>query len=112
MHDIIALQFNNEEYKYLKEDFKSYLYNNICTAYKVISVSDFTRNEFLNYLNKYPYQFGIPTITYLPMSYQFHNKDRNFKDDIPVNQDSIRFLLPGTIESRKQQILFMKLFYM
>ena len=110
LHDIIALQFNNEEYKYLKEDFKSYLYNNICTAYKVISVSDFTRNEFLNYLNKYPYQFGIPTITYLPMSYQFHNKDRNYKDDHSENKDCTRFLLPGTIESRKQQILFMKLF--
>lgn len=120
LHDLLPLQFNFKEYEYLKEEFKNYLYNNICTAYKIISVSNFTQHNFIEYIQKYPYEFGCPYVVTIPMSYQFKDEKKYIfdekeddvsRDDNDTYHDkSFKILLPGTIESRKQQIMFMKIF--
>ena len=112
LHDLLPLQFNYTEYEYLRRDFKSYLYNNICTAYKIICVSNFTKNSFVDYTTQFPYKFGIPVTIHIPAAYQFRNQKRCDGSDklFETNKTCVRFLLPGTIESRKQQILFMKIF--
>ena len=118
LHDLLPLQFNFKEYDYLLDGFKTYLYNNICTAYKVICVSEFTKNCLNDYLQQHPYSFGYPPILNIPMSYQFRDEEQNIKlDDIGIGigigigkVKTFKILLPGSVESRKQQIFFMKIF--
>ena len=116
LHDLLPLQFNFKEYEYLLDGFKTYLYNNICTSYKVICVSEFTKNCLNEYLQQHPYHFGYPPIVNIPMSYQFRDEEKNIKldmdkGDIKIGStNTFKILLPGSIESRKQQLFFMKIF--
>jgi glycosyltransferase involved in cell wall biosynthesis len=110
LHDLLPLQFNFKEYDYLLDGFKTYLYNNICTSYKVICVSEFTKNCLNEYLQQHPYHFGYPPILNIPMPYQFRDEEKNIKLDEASLGNTFKILLPGSIESRKQQILFMKIF--
>jgi len=102
LYDIIPLVI--PEYSLISNDFTSYLNENLLNANKVITISDFTKQEFLNYTNN----INLPKLVSIKLPYQYRNK-RRIKPKKNI-QDKVTILLPGTIEPRKQQILLMKLF--
>jgi glycosyltransferase involved in cell wall biosynthesis len=96
------------EYDLIRDDFTNYLYENLLHADKIITISDFTKKEFLKYAKKNTPNIKLPTLVSIKLPYQYRNK-RRIKPK-PCIQDKVTILLPGTIEPRKQQILLMKLF--
>jgi glycosyltransferase involved in cell wall biosynthesis len=109
LHDIIPLTLNEEPYKTEKDEyFTSYLNNNILKSNKIITNSDFTKNEFLKYCKKQNIT-NIPPIKSTLLPYQYRNTSRIFGKKI-IKKAKITILLPGTIEPRKQQLLFMDIF--
>jgi glycosyltransferase involved in cell wall biosynthesis len=111
LHDIIPLVLDNFYVKE-REFFNSYFMNNILTSDKIITISNFTKIEFLNYcktnnlfnINKFPIVKSILS------PYQYRNKKQIINNNELKCNDTISILLPGTIEPRKQQLLFMQLF--
>ena len=107
LHDIIPMII--DDYISIKYDFSQYLLNNILTAAKIIPNSNFTKTEFINYCNKEKLlSEKFPIIKSILLPYQYRNKNQITNNKNTNNKFTI--LLPGTIEPRKQQILFMKLF--
>ena len=107
LHDIIPLVLEN--YSHGKDDFNKYFTNNILTPNKIITVSNKTKIEFFNYCKK---EKLLNVIAFLEVKsillpYQYRNKNRIVRNII--NNDKITILLPGTIEPRKQQLLFIKI---
>jgi len=111
LYDIIPLVL--KDYKYAKTDFFSYFYNNILKCDKIIAISDFTKTEIIDYCKKQNI-FKIdsfPLIKSVLLPYQYRNKNKIIRNEIAsYNNDEIIILLPGTLEPRKQQILFLELF--
>ena len=111
LHDIIPLVLDNF-YVREREFFNSYFMNNILTSDKIITISNFTKIEFLNYcktnnlfnINKFPIVKSILS------PYQYRNKTQIINNNTLNCNNTISILLPGTIEPRKQQLLFMQLF--
>ena len=110
LYDIIPLVI--PEYNIVKKEFNEYFTNNILCANKIITISDFTKDEFTKYsiqnnlINK-----DFPITESLPLPYQYRNKlfvsSRSLSSS---NNNKITILLPGTVEPRKQQVVLMKMF--
>jgi len=108
LHDIIPLVLDN--YSSGRESFNTYFINNILTSNKIITVSIFSKTEFYDYLQKnisYSRK-NVPTVTSILLPYQYRSKERCINSEFKKNKLSI--LLPGSIEDRKQQLVFIKLF--
>jgi glycosyltransferase involved in cell wall biosynthesis len=76
---------------------------------KLISISEFTKNEFEKYaLQKELYNINFPVLKTILLPYQYRNKDRIYTNC--EEGTKVTILVPGTIESRKQQLILMKLF--
>jgi glycosyltransferase involved in cell wall biosynthesis len=108
LYDIIPLVVKD----YMGLDFfYKYLKNIILYSNKIITISDFTKTEFIDYCKKnnlFDYNnFSITKSILLP--YQYRNKPRILNNEI--TNDKITILLPGTLEPRKQQLLFIEIFY-
>lgn len=106
LYDIIPLVL--PEYNLIKDDFTNYFNENLLNANKIITISDFTKKEFIKYINNIRYTSKLPKIVSIKLPYQYRNK-RRIKPKFSY-QDKVTILLPGTIEPRKQQTLLMKLF--
>ena len=106
LYDIIPLVL--QDYYDSSGIFKKYLTENLLHCDKIISISNFTKNEFEKYCNTNG--FKIPKISSILLPNQFRDTSRIIQEDSVINQEKIVILLPGTIEPRKQQILFMRMF--
>lgn len=104
LYDIIPLVL--PEYNIIYDDFKNYVYSNLLNANKIITISEFTKTEFLKYMKD---NNQLPKLVSIKLPYQYRNKCLA-KPSLSCIQDKVTILLPGTIEPRKQQILLMKLF--
>ena len=107
LHDIIPLVLKDDVYKNEKDYFNKYLYQNILKSSKILTNSEFTKTEFLKYCNSNEIT-KIPEIKSILLPYQYRNKKRVYNNI--NNNTKITILLPGTIEPRKQQVLFMEIF--
>jgi glycosyltransferase involved in cell wall biosynthesis len=116
LHDIIPLKLQDEVYK-TQDYYIAYFNNNILHTNKLITNSEFTKTEFLKYCENNNIK-NVPPIKSVLLPYQYRNKERVLKNKNKniktLNSNSsnskISILLPGTIEPRKQQLLFMELF--
>jgi len=112
LHDIIPLVLDC--YSSERENFKSYFLNNILSSDKIITVSNFSKIEFYDYCKQnIPYLKNcLPVVKSILLPYQYRNKKRLINTEInnKTKKKKISVLLPGTIEYRKQQLLFTKLF--
>jgi glycosyltransferase involved in cell wall biosynthesis len=106
LYDIIPLVL--PDYEFIKKSFNEYFTNNLLNANKIITISNFTKNEFIKYStqNNLMNDF-FPKIESIPLPYQYRDKPFS-KHSISLNK--ITILLPGTVEPRKQQIVLMKMF--
>jgi len=107
LYDIIPLVL--PEYVFLYENFKSYVYHNLLNSDRIITISNFTKEEFLKYAEKNElYSIEFPSVISVPLPHQYRNKKRILASN---NVDKkIKILLPGTVEPRKQQMKMVKLF--
>ena len=107
LHDIIPLVLDC--YSSEKINFNPYFKNNILTSDKIITVSNFSKVEFYDYCKKHiPHlENCLPIVKSILLPYQYRNKKRTINTKI---EKKISILLPGSIEYRKQQLLFIKLF--
>ena len=107
LHDIIPLVLDC--YSSEKDRFKTYFLNNILPSDKIITVSNFSKIEFYDYCKKTMPNLKncLPTVKSILLPYQYRNRKRNINKEI---KKKISILLPGSIEDRKQQLLFIKLF--
>ena len=110
LYDIIPLVLR--DYECAKERFNTYFIKNILPSNKIITISEFTKTEFIDYCRKEKlFNVGqFPLVKSILLPYQYRNKNRKFYNDTDKNNEPITILLPGTLEPRKQQLLFMKLF--
>jgi glycosyltransferase involved in cell wall biosynthesis len=110
LYDIIALVL--PDYHTVKEKFNTYFIKNILTSNKIITISEFTKTEFIDYCRKEKLFNGcqFPLVKSILLPYQYRNKNRIFYSEADKNNGPITILLPGTLEARKQQYLFMKIF--
>ena len=110
LYDIIPLLLR--DYEFAKENFNTYFIKNILTSNKIITISEFTKTEFIDYCRKEKlFNVGqFPLVKSILLPYQYRNKNRVFYNEPDKNNEPITILLPGTLEPRKQQFLFMKLF--
>jgi glycosyltransferase involved in cell wall biosynthesis len=108
LYDIIPMKL--EEYKAInKGGFKSYIDYSLLFSNKIITISNFTKNEFLQYVNQNElYNIHFPIVTCVSLPYQYRDKKRIINN--LIEREKIIILLPGTIEPRKQQIRLMKIF--
>jgi hypothetical protein len=107
LHDIIPLIL--KDYEIVKPQFEKYLYNNLLNSETIITNSDFTKNEFLNYSEENNlFNIHYPNIVSIPLPYQYRNTPHNRLRE--KDYSKIKILLPGTIEFRKQQLTIIKLF--
>jgi len=73
LYDIIPLILG--DYNCIREGFKTYLINNILKANKIITISNFTKKEFINYCQyNNLYNFEFPIIESIPLPFQYRNK--------------------------------------
>jgi glycosyltransferase involved in cell wall biosynthesis len=109
LYDIIPLVL--DAYHGLCDIFKCYLIKTLLPSSKIICISNFTRDEFLKYCktNNFYNNDKFPHISSILLPYQFRNTQRVL-DNTKIDESKITILLPGTIEPRKQQIMFMKIF--
>ena len=108
LHDIIPLVLDS--YSDGRERFNTYFVNSILTSDKIITVSNFSKMEFYDYCKKKipNLKNNLPIIKSILLPYQYRNKERLIN---PENKNKkISILLPGSIEDRKQQLTFMRLF--
>jgi len=106
--DIIGLTLN--EYDFLDRKFKSYSINAMKDVDKIITISDFTKNELINYTNISPNK--IKTI-YLGADDEFKKLSSNGIEDarIEYNLPNSYILYVGSEQSRKNFIFIIKAFY-
>jgi len=107
LYDIIPLLL--KPYNIFEEKFYNYLQWNLLYANQLISISDFTKNEFENYVSEKKIDNEhLPILKSVPLPYQYRNKERIYPN--MNNNEKVIILVPGMIEFRKQQILLMQLF--
>ncbi|MGB7970091.1 MAG: glycosyltransferase family 1 protein [Methanobacterium sp.] len=106
--DIIGLTLN--EYDILDRKFKSYSINAMKDVDKIITISDFTKNELINYTNISPNK--IKTI-YLGVDNQFKQLSSKEIEDIRMEYKlpNSYILYVGSEQSRKNFISIIKAFY-
>ena len=108
LYDIIPIIL--KDYFFLKENFQKYINHNLLNSDKIITISEFTKNEFINYAEENNlFNINFPVIKSISLPYQYRNMSNQITQ-LSIDRDKIIILLPGTIEKRKQQILLMKLF--
>ena len=107
IYDIIPLVL--PDYNMIASQFQSYVRENLIHASKLITISEFTKREFLHYSKEHNLQhINFPIVNAVPLPYQYRDSCQQlprFEDD-----KKVKILLPGTIEPRKQQMIFIKLF--
>jgi glycosyltransferase involved in cell wall biosynthesis len=107
LYDIIPLVLG--DYNCIRQGFKSYMAKNLLFANKIITISNFTKIEFIQYCQQNNlYNYNFPSIESIPLPHQYRNKPK-----IESNTDitsKITILVPGTIEPRKQQLKLLKIF--
>ena len=108
LYDIIPMKL--DEYKQINTGgFKSYIDYSLLDSNKIITISNFTKEEFLHYVKKNElHNIHLPIINNIPLPYQYRDKKRIFNN--LIEREKVIILLPGTIEPIKQQILLMKIF--
>ena len=106
LHDIIPLIL--QEYNFLKDNFKTYFDNNILHSNKIITNSNFTKEEFLRYTIKNKLvKSHFPEVKSILLPYQYRNKlFSKYKN----NDNKVTILVAGTVEPRKQQIRLLRIF--
>lgn len=108
LYDIIPLVLS--DYEFIKTNFNEYFTNNLLNADKIITISKFTKDEFIKYstqnnlINK---SVSFPLVESISLPYQY--RDKPFSKYL-ITSKKITILLPGTVEPRKQQIVLMKMF--
>ena len=110
LYDIIPLVL--KDYDKHKDPFEQYFYGNILTTNKIITISEFTKTEFISYCKKenlYDVSY-FPLVSSVLLPYQYRNKNRILCNQDKENDEPFTILLPGTLEPRKQQLFFMKIF--
>lgn len=122
LYDIIPLILG--EYNCIREGFKTYMTHNLLKANKIITISNFTKTEFIQYCQQNNlYNYNFPIIESIPLPHQYRSKEKetkiiidkvNINDKININNkininDKIMILIPGTIEPRKQQLKLLKI---
>lgn len=119
LYDLIPIIL--PKYNFFEVDFTKYLNSCLLNADKLITISDFTKKEFDNYVieNKLNSK-KIPIVKSIPLPYQYRNKKRIYpfkKDEEKEKEkekdeekDKITILVPGTVEFRKQQVLLLQIF--
>lgn len=110
LYDIIPLIL--PEYNCIREAFKSYMSNNLLHANKIITISNFTKMEFIQYCQQNNlYNFNFPLVESIPLPHQYRSKN---KIDIITSKEhkteKIIILVPGTVEPRKQQLKLLRVF--
>lgn len=107
LYDIIPLVLG--EYNCIREGFKTYMTNNLLNANKILTISNFTKTEFIQYCQQNNlYNFNFPIIESIPLPHQYRSQ---LKKDISTDKNSrITILVPGTVEPRKQQLKLIKIF--
>lgn len=110
LYDIIPLVLG--EYNCIREGFKSYMTNNLLNADKIITISNFTKTEFIQYCQQNQlYNFHFPIIESIPLPHQYRSQIKDNKVDISTDKNNkIIILVPGTVEPRKQQLKLIKIF--
>ena len=107
LYDIIPLILS--DYEIVKKGFVEYFTHNLLSANKIITISNFTKNEFMNYCSeKNVIHNNFPNVESISLPYQYRDKPFKIHSYTPSNK--ITILLPGTVEPRKQQIVLMKAF--
>lgn len=106
LYDIIP--FVLPDYGFVKNSFNEYFTNNLLNANKIITISDFTKDEFIKYSTQNNLiSDSFPLTESIPLPYQY--RDKPFSKH-SVSSNKITILLPGTVEPRKQQIIVMRMF--
>ena len=122
LYDIIPLVL--PEYNCIRESFKLYMKHNLLNANKIITISNFTKIEFIKYCQQNNlYSFNFPLLENVSLPHQYRNKlkefsttDENKDDNENKNKNTEQFsnkitiLVPGTVEPRKQQLKLVKIF--
>jgi glycosyltransferase involved in cell wall biosynthesis len=110
VYDIIPLVL--PDYNMITNQFQTYVRENLIHANKLITISEFTKGEFLSYSKENNiHHIEFPIVNAVPLPYQYRDSCR----DLPRSEENtddkvVKILLPGTIEPRKQQMVFIKLF--
>jgi len=109
LYDIIPLILG--EYNCIRQGFKSYMTNNLLNSNKIITISNFTKTEFIQYCQQNNlYNFNFPLIESIPLPHQYRNQQKQeIKTNTSMN-NKITILVPGTVEPRKQQLKLIKIF--
>ena len=105
LYDLIPLVLKNKQYSQIYDYFDKYIKNLILKSNKIITISNFTKTELLDYVKSNRIK-DIPVVEACLLPYQYRNKNQVINE----NDGKITILLPGTIEPRKQQITLIKLF--
>lgn len=105
LYDIIPLVLKDNQYSQIFDYFRKYIRTLILRSTKIITISNFTKNELLDYVKANKIK-DIPVVESCLLPYQYRNKNQVINE----NNGKITILLPGTIEPRKQQFTLMKLF--
>ena len=111
LYDIIP--FILPAYELVKNGFNEYFTHNLLKADKIITISEFTKNEFIKYAVQHHLNGSthFPIIEHCSLPYQYRDNVYN-RALMPtqVTPGKITILLSGTVEPRKQQITLMKMF--
>jgi len=118
LYDIIPLIL--PDYNCIREPFKLYMLHNLLHANKIITISNFTKIEFIKYCQQNNlYSFNFPIVENISLPHQYRNKLKELstihenKDENENEQqfsNKITILVPGTVEPRKQQLKLVKIF--
>lgn len=110
IYDIIPLIL--PDYNIIGDKFQSYVRENLLHANKLITISEFTKTEFLSYSKEHNlHHIKFPIVKAVLLPYQYRDSCQELPRFEENNHDrNVKILLPGTIEARKQQMMFIQLF--
>ena len=108
LYDIIPLRL--EEYSFIKNDYKQYFDNTILNANKIITISNFTKDEFLRYsVQNKLIKSNFPEVKSVLLPCQYRSKPFT-KSKHQCKKKKVTILVAGTVEPRKQQVRLLKIF--
>jgi len=126
LHDIIPLtDINSIEHQNNYNSFHNYIFKMILSANKIITVSEFTKNELIKYIRNYDIKntdnisitdiyniickFNSNNIKSILLPYQYRNTNKNITRISDCEQSEFIILVAGSIEYRKQQVLLLNI---
>ena len=110
VYDIIPLVLESY-HNFLSKEFELYIHTFLLNSNKLISISNFTKIEFINYCNKNDTTNNVLSninIKSILLPFQYRNKSVILDNN--NDNDKIIILVPGTIEERKQQLVLFEQF--